>query len=278
MGSPVDKQLRLFYHDAMKPGMISLLSRKIQQKFMRIIDFYLFSIAVMVKMMRFRQLMSICKSVLYRQMMFTGFDALALIGFLAISVSTLVILEVNNIMGQLGEGGIIYELLVVIVIRQLSSLLTALVVIARSGTAIATELGNMVVHKEIELLNSFGISPFGYLVAPRVMGVVAALFTLTLYFNAVTVLGGAVVANVLYDFNMGYFVNQLIRQLTLTDLVIPVVKSLLFGFAIGLISSYRGLKVKQASTEVPQQTMHAVVGSVVWVVVLNIAITVLEVL
>lgn len=258
--------------------MIGLLGRKIQQKFKRIIDFYLFSVSVTIKMLRFRQLMPICKSVLFRQMMFTGFDALALIGFLAISVSTLVILEVKNIMGQLGEGGLIYELIVVIVIRQLSSLLTALVVIARSGTSIATELGNMVVHKEIELLNSFGISPFGYLVAPRVMGVIAALFTLTLYFNGATILGGAVVANVLYGFDMGYFISQLIRQLTFTDIVIPVVKSLLFGFAIGLISSYRGLKVERASTEVPQQTMHAVVGSVVWVVVLNIVVTVFEVL
>ncbi len=260
----------------MHPGIINLAADSMRKRWQNALEFYLFSISVFIRLFRLRRLQGIGKTVLLRQIMFTGYDALALMGFISLSTSALVILEVHQIMGQLGEGQLVYDLMVLIVIRQASSLFTALVVIARSGTSISTELGNMVVHKEIDLLNSFGLSPFTYLVVPRVVGVVVSLFTLTLYFNLVAILGGAVFYRFFYDIGIGYFINHLVRQLTLLELFIPVIKSILFGFAIGLLSCYQGLKVRVASTEVPQRTMRSVVNSVVWVLVLNIIVTLFE--
>jgi phospholipid/cholesterol/gamma-HCH transport system permease protein len=260
----------------MQPGIISLAADSMRKRWRNALEFYLFSISVFLKLFRLRRLQGIGKTVMLRQIMFTGYDALALIGFISLSTSALVILEVHQIMGQLGEGQLVYDLMVLIVIRQASSLFTALAVIARSGTSISTELGNMVVHKEIDLLNSFGISPFTYLVVPRVVGVVVSLFTLTLYFNLAAILGAAVFYSLFYDISIGYFINRLIRQLTPLELFIPVIKSILFGFAVGLLSCYQGLKVRVASTEVPQRTMRSVVNSVVWVLVLNIVVTLFE--
>lgn len=213
------------------------------------------------------------KTVVLRQIMFTGSDALVLIGFIALSTSMLLILQVNQIMGQMGQGRLVHRLLVMIVLRQLSCLLTALVVIARSGTAISTELGNMVVNNEIHLLHSFGISPFSYLVVPRIAGVVVSVFTLTLYFNVIAVVGGAVFAHLVYDIQTVHFVTQFIEELNFGDLLSPVIKSLLFGVAVGLVTCYQGLKVSHASTEVPQRTMQAVVKAVVAVIFLNILVT-----
>jgi phospholipid/cholesterol/gamma-HCH transport system permease protein len=258
----------------MQSRIISSAVSKTHQAFKDIVEFYFFSISVFHRIFRFYELKGIGKTVLFRQVMFTGSDALLPISFISVSTSVLVILEVHQIMGQLGKGRLLYELLVLIVFRQLSSLLTALVVIARSGTSISTELGNMKVHKEIDLLNSFGISPFSYLVVPRMAGVVVSLFTLTLYFNMAAVLGGALFANIFYDINIGLFLNRLIRELTFLDLFMPVIKSVLFGIMIGLISCYQGLKVSRASTEVPQRTMRAVVNSVVSIIALNVGVTV----
>jgi phospholipid/cholesterol/gamma-HCH transport system permease protein len=260
----------------MQSGIISLVGSSIEKRLRNALEFYLFSISVFIKLFRLRQLKGIGKTVLLRQIMFTGYDALALIGFISLSTSALIIIEVHQLIGQLGEGQPVYDLMVLIVIHQASSLFTALVVIARSGTSISTELGNMVVHKEIDLLNSFGISPFTYLVIPRVIGVVVSLFTLTLYFNLVGILGGAVFYNIFYNVGIGEFVSRIIRQLSLTDFSMPVIKSILFGFAIGLLSCYQGLKVRVASTEVPQRTMRSVVNSVVAVLFLNIAVTLFE--
>lgn len=254
-------------------GVVNRLGLRTVIRFRKIADFYLFSLSVLWRMIRFHQVRGISKSVLFRQVLFSGFDALFLIGFVALSISALVIMEVHQLIGQLGKGPIVYELFVVVVNRQLSSLLIALVVIARSGTAISTELGNMVVHNEIDLLHSFGISPFSYLVTPRVTGIVISMFTLTLYFNLVSMVSGALFYNFFYQVNMLDFFTRYISHMTLPDFFMPVIKSLFFGIAIGLICCYQGLKVEKATTEVPQRTMHAVVYSVVSVIVLNIMVT-----
>ncbi|MCP5054890.1 MAG: ABC transporter permease [bacterium] len=252
---------------------VSRLGRHVKAKCSGFLQFYIFSITVIRRLFRFSQLKGINKTVLFRQILFTGYNALTLIGFISASISILIILEVYQLMGQMGKGRLIYRLLVMIVVHQLSSLITALVVIARSGTAISTELGNMVVHNEIDLQHSFGISPFSYLVVPRVTGVLVSIFTLTLYFNFISMAAGALVSNIFYDINIGDFINRLMAELTTTDFLRPVIKSLLFGLAVGLISCYQGLRVTRASTEVPQRTMLSVVYSVFAVIVLNIVVT-----
>jgi phospholipid/cholesterol/gamma-HCH transport system permease protein len=255
--------------------MIVHLGSWFRQKVKNWLDLYLFAVSVFMAIFHFNRLKGIGKTVLFRQIMFTGSEALTLIGFISVSISSLLVVEVHQLMGQLGQGSIVYDLMDLIVIQHVSCLITALVVIARSGTSIATELGNMVVHKEIDLLNSFGISPFAYLAAPRIVGVVVSLFTLTLYFNLMAVMGAAVVHSMFYDVDVGYFINGLIRELSFSDFIIPVVKSLLFGIAIGVFSCFQGLKVQRASTEVPQRTMRSVVTSVVSVIVLNVVVTLL---
>jgi phospholipid/cholesterol/gamma-HCH transport system permease protein len=210
--------------------------RTLIRKIKGLLQFYLFSISTLLRLLQFQHLKGISKAVFYRQILFTGYEALFLIGFISISTSALIILEVNQLMGQLGKGGLVYKLLVVIVVHQLSSLFTALVLIARSGTAIATELGNMVVHKEIELLNSFGLSPFNYLVVPRVAGMLVSIFTLTIYFNLLAVIGGALFSYAFYQTDVWDFFSRFIRELTFHDFFMPVIKSFFFGTVVGLIA------------------------------------------
>jgi phospholipid/cholesterol/gamma-HCH transport system permease protein len=106
------------------------------------------------------------------------------------------------------------------------------------------------------------------------VGVVVSLFTLTLYFNFIAIAGGALVSNLFYDIGIGNFLSRLIQELSFADLLVPVIKSVLFGAAIGLVACYQGLKVSQASTEVPQRTMRAVVNAVVAIIALNVGITI----
>ncbi len=238
-------------------------------------EFYLFVMQVFRKTLTFHKQKQIGFMVLLRQIMFTGYEALPLILFIALSIGGLIILEGNYILGGFGQSKLVYVILVTVVIRELSSIITALIVIARSGTAISTELGNMVINNEINLLHSFGISPVSYLVVSRFIGVVVAMFLLTIYFNLAAVIGGWLFATIFYPINFGYFVSQFLYQLSFADIIIFVIKSIVFGTAIALISCYQGLKVSTASTEVPQRTIKASVSSMITVVVFDIIITVL---
>lgn len=263
---------------SIQPGIFNLIARKILTRIRNMIEYYLFFTRTLFRLVQLHRIKKICWTVLFRQILFTGVDALFIIALLALSTSALTIIEVQQLTGHLGENRLVYELLVVIVLRQVSVIFTAFVLIARSGTAMSTELGNMIVNKEVDLLYSLGVSPIDYLVVPRVLSMIVSLFALTLYYNIFTVLGGYIFHNLIYsDVSLGVFIIRIIRELNYSDFFLPVIKTVLLGTFIGMNSCYQGLKVRNATTEVPQRTINAVVNSVVAVIVLNIIITILHI-
>jgi len=211
--------------------------------------------------------------ILIRQILFTGFEALMLIVFMAVAVGGIIILEGNVILPDFGRSKLLYTIIVIVIIRELGGLLTAFIIIARSGTAIAAELGNMVVNHEVESLVSFGISPVLYLVVPRVLGVVLSMVALNIYFNAAALAGTWMTANLFTSIPVSEFLYKLFSEIAIQDILSSFIKSLFFGFVIAVVSSYQGLQVNFASTEVPQRTIKGVVLSLTWVIIFDIIIT-----
>lgn len=151
-------------------------------------DFFLFLANVIDEVWNLKSNRRVSNVVVIRQILFTGYEALPLIGFIALAIGGLVIMQGYALLDNFGQGIWVHIILVRIVIGELSGIITALVVIARSGTAISTELGNMVVSREISLLKSMGISPISYLAVSRILGVVIAMIVLTMYFNLIAIL------------------------------------------------------------------------------------------
>ncbi|MCK9584839.1 MAG: ABC transporter permease [Candidatus Cloacimonetes bacterium] len=211
--------------------------------------------------------------VIFRQILFTGYEALPLISFLALAIGGLVILQGTNLLTGFGQGIWVHIILVTVVVNELSGILTALVVVARSGTAISTELGNMKVRREIDLIESFGISPISYLVVSRVIGVVIAMVILVLYFNLVAVLGGWLFSRMFNQLDFRTFMNDFLAVLKISHLVAGFIKSVCFGLIISIVSTYQGMSVRRASTEVPQRTIKAVVISIFAVILTDMLIT-----
>jgi phospholipid/cholesterol/gamma-HCH transport system permease protein len=238
-----------------------------------IIYFVRYSFEVFHQMLRFYRQRQVSKIVLYRQILFTGYEALSLIALIAFSIGGIIILEGNAILPGFGQSKIFYTILVSVVTRELGCILTAFIIIARSGTAISTELGNMVINQEIDALQSFGISPISYLIVPRVLGVIISMITLTLFFNAFAIFGAWLLSFFFYSLNFSEFFHSLFSELAVRDIFSSVLKSVAFGFTIALISSYEGMKVSFASTEVPQRTIKAVVRSLTWIIIFDIIIT-----
>ncbi|MFA7542737.1 MAG: ABC transporter permease [Candidatus Cloacimonadaceae bacterium] len=208
-----------------------------------------------------------------RQILFTGYEALPLISFLALSIGGLIILQGSKFLEGFGQGIWIHIILVTVVINELSGILTALVVIARSGTAISTELGNMKVSRQIQLIESFGISPIGYLVVSRIIGVVISMVLLVVYFNLIAILGGWLFSIFFSTLEFRAFINDFLSILRFSHIFSSLIKSVVFGLIISCVSAYQGMSVRQASTEVPQRTNRAVVTSISAVIVADILIT-----
>lgn len=209
------------------------------------------------------------------QIYFTGWQAIPLISVLALGSGGIVILQSSSNLNLLGGTEMIGKLLVVIIVRELGPLMTALVVIARSGTAVASEVGNMRANREIEALESMGINPLSYIVFPRILGGVVSVVCLAIYFILISLLGGFLLTRMLHSIPFAFYAESLARAVATEDVWLFLLKNSFSGIIIFVICCYQGLSVRRSPTEVPVVTTQAVVKSMIYVVIFNFAVTAL---
>ena len=212
-------------------------------------------------------------SIIYKQIYFTGIEAFPIISWIAIILGIIIVTQAMSILPMLGGEGLIGEILVWIVIRELGPVFAAIIVIARSGTAIASELGSMQVGNEVTLLEAMGIEPDRYLVTPRVIGTAISVFVLTFYFEVITILGGYLLAGFGKRITLGVYISSLLETMGFADIIASLLKSVVFGLIIGAVSAMHGMRVRRSITEIPQQTTKAVISSLFLVFVVDGIIT-----
>lgn len=213
--------------------------------------------------------------VLVLQILFTGVEALGIITVLSLALGAVINIQGFALLPQFGQGQLMYELLVIIITRELGPVLTAFIIVARSGTAIATELGGMVVRHEIEAYVAFGINPIKQLVAPRFLGVQLSTVILTIYFNFFGLVGSFLVANFVTPLPVQEYFVKLLQTLQVGDIIVALVKSAVFGAITALAATYHGLAVQGAETEIPVAGIKAVSKGFVGVILADAVITVI---
>ncbi len=212
--------------------------------------------------------------VVTRQILFTGVDALPVTGAIGLMLGVIIITQAGSQLPQLGAGGLIGSIIVLSVIRELGPLVTAFIIVGRSGTAITTELGNMSVAREVAALRLMGIPVSRFIIMPRMVGVIVAMLCLTLYFDVVAVLGGFLIAKTTLTLPFEAFAQGITKALSLTDVILTAVKPVIFGTAVASVCCHHGLSVAGSYTEVPQQTTKAMINSVTLCLLLDLLITV----
>ncbi len=234
------------------------------------LSFTPFSIYVMADVLRFYRNRYVSFEVLVKQVLFTGVQALGLTMLIALLLGALIIVEGYQFLTAIGQTEWIYKALIFAMVRDLGPFIVCFIVLARSGTAITTELGYMVVGREIDALNTMGISPITYLVTPRVLGMVLSLVLLMSYFLISGIFGGFLVSNLFQNIPFIEFLTRLLNELRLLDIVMMLLKVAISGLLISMIASYHGLTVVKAITEVPQRTIKSVGRSVVAICVVQL--------
>jgi len=213
------------------------------------------------------------RRVLTFQILFTGVEALPVIAVLSLGLGAVIIIQGVSLLPQFGQGQLIYTILITVITRELGPILTAFIIAARSGTAISTELGNMVVSHEIEAYIATGINPISYLAVPRVLGVTFSLVVLNLYFNVFGLLGSYFVTALIRPIGFQEYFGNLLNALTIVDVGSSILKSVVFGVIISSVATYYGFQVEQASTEVPVMAIRSVGRGFVLLIVADAILT-----
>ncbi len=195
----------------------------------------------------------------------SGLRLLPIFLFMAVATGLVVIGQAVLWLQRVGANSLFLgPIMVYVVVRELGPLLTALLVLSRSGTANVVELGTARALGEVEGLEALGIDPVHYLVMPRVIGMALGVMSLTVYFII-----GALLSGYLFAFlnsvplRPGDYFGQLAGSLTGLDFAVLAVKSFLFGWLIAVITCYHGLAQPLQLEEVSRATVRAVAQSVI---------------
>ena len=172
------------------------------------------------------------RKILIMQLLFTYVEALPICIILSVVIGTAVVFMGITFLASLGQAKLTYDLLVIIVTKELGPLLVAFIVTARSATAIATELSTMVVNQEIEAYVSVGIDPIVHLAAPRFLGVTFSVFFLNLYFSIFGLVAPSIVIQFISTTSMGDYFRNLFTALSFRTILISIIKSLVLAFGI----------------------------------------------
>ena len=212
--------------------------------------------------------------VVMNQVRFTGSQALPMLSIIALSIGASTIIQAITFLPKLGQDNFIGNLLRLVIVREAGPLITAIIVLARSGSAITAEMCTQKMHREIDAMEMMGINPYLIMVLPRLAGGVISVTLLIIYFDVIAIIGGYLISLLVTSFPFSTFVDYLARSLTMTDLASTFIKSVLSGIVIPLTCTYYGFK-PQSLFQIPIFVSKAVIRSLFIVFLLNAFLSVL---
>ncbi|MBN1441401.1 MAG: ABC transporter permease [Planctomycetes bacterium] len=210
---------------------------------------------------------------LYRQMFICGIQTIPVT--VVVSIFTGMILALNGGLSleQIGQEGLIGRIVAVSMAREMGPFMTALILAASVGSAMAAELGTMKVSEEIDALEVMSIDPGRFLVLPRVLSMAVMTPVVTIYIVLVGTLGGAASAYFQYDISFERFRTDALEYLTLKDIYTGILKAFIFGTVISIVGCSEGLRARGGAIGVGSATRQSVVISYLLIIVLGYYVT-----
>jgi phospholipid/cholesterol/gamma-HCH transport system permease protein len=184
---------------------------------------------------------------------------------------------VSTIVGfrQFSAEGMVGGVVALALARELAPVLAAVVVTARAGSTMASELGNMRVTEQIDAITTMGVSPIQYLVAPRVLATTLVLPLLATVFGVAGQAGAYLVAVTWQGIDPGIFFDHISQLLATADLRMMVIKAFVFGFVVSSICCKHGFYASGGARGVGEATAKAVVASIVAIFAFDYVLTTL---
>ena len=209
------------------------------------------------------------------QAMAVGVGALPILSLISFFVGLILALQAAYELRKFGAMQFVASAVAISVTRELGPLMTAILVIGRSGSAFAAELGTMKVNEEIDALETMALDPVRFLVVPKLFAMLVMMPCLTMWADAMGVLGGALFGITNAGFTMGGYLHATLDALVLRDIATGLIKSVMFGLVITMVGCQEGFRTGLGSEEVGRSTTAAVVMSIFMVILVDLVFTTL---
>jgi phospholipid/cholesterol/gamma-HCH transport system permease protein len=208
-----------------------------------------------------------------QQMAFIGVGSAFIVGVTGTFAGMVFALQMNYAMKQFAAEAYVGGSVAFSLARELAPVFTALMVTGRAGSAIATELGTMRVTEQIDAMESMAVNPIQYLVVPRILASLVMFPVLTMVFNGLGYLGGFVMGVYVARIPIGPYVQHTKEFLVPSDILHGLLKAVIFGGIVALITTWRGYAAFGGARGVGEGTTRGVVTSSIAILLADYAIT-----
>lgn len=198
-----------------------------------------------------------------------GVRALGIIGLMSFLIGIVIAQQGSVQLAQFGAEIYTINLIGRITIRELGTLMTAIMVAGRSGSAFAAQIGTMKITEEIDAMRTIGVSPVEALVIPRMIASVIMMPLLAFWSMLLALIGGGIFVWLDLGIPPLTYIQRLQEVIPITDMWVGIIKAPVFGFIIALAGCFQGFQVKGNSEEVGTRTTVAVVQSIFLVIVVD---------
>ncbi len=209
---------------------------------------------------------------LVKQVFFTAYQAIKYVVTISMAIGLLIIVIQSQVVSVISTETI-SDILIILIFREIIPLITGIVIISRSCSAIAVEIATITVNKEFELLVSMGIDPLYFIVLPRITGMIVSFFVLTIISSFVLLILSALIAFFFLSINSLDLINKVISSLKFRDILMVSSKILLFGFILPSLSCYHGFRAKNQNF-IPVAATQAIMASLFYLLFVNVLISI----
>lgn len=211
----------------------------------------------------------------FHQAMAVGVGAIPIVSLISFFVGLIMALQSAYELRRLGAIQFVADAVAISIIRELGPLITAVIVIGRSGSAFAAEIGTMRVTEEVDALETMALRPVAFLVAPKFLAMLAMVPCLTIWADAMGVAGGCFFGVAGADFTLLSYLQATRDALVLHDISTGLIKSALFAVVITAVGCKEGFATGAGAEEVGRSTTAAVVTSIFLVILVDLVFTAL---
>src|ERR1700729_2928865 len=169
-----------------------------------------------------------------------GVRALPILSLITFFIGLILALQSGYELRKLGAMSYVASTVAISVTRELGPLITAILVIGRSGSAFAAEIGTMRITEEIDALETMAIEPGDFLVTPKFLAMIIMMPCLTIWANAMGILGGSLFGVAQADYTWIRYIQASLDSLFLRDITTGLVKSVMFGITITAVGCQEG--------------------------------------
>lgn len=199
-----------------------------------------------------------------------GYDSLFLVSITGFIIGMVMTLQTKPTLEQFGAESWLPSMVSVSIIREIGPVLTALICAGKVGSGIGAELGSMKVSEQIDAMTVSGTNPFKYLVVTRVIATTLTVPILVYYADAIALVGSYIGVNIEGAVSPTLFYMQSLDILVFSDIAPATIKTIFFGFAIGIVGCYKGATADKGTTGVGNAANSAVVVSSLLIFIIDL--------